>query len=296
MMITGRTSAAFGPIGGKLIREWKLQGGFISRRRFLPFSSVAPKNNIDFRPRRIILLRHGQSIGNVDERAYVTTADWRIPLTDVGVKQAHEAGKNLRELICEKEASVVFYHSPYLRTKQTLDAIMPFFNDKEVVACLEEPRISEQQIGNFQSVQHVLAAKAERSKFGRFFYRFPSGEAGLDVYSRVSSFIPTLVRDCTRYGVEGHDLDNMNVIIVTHGLALRFFLMRWFQWSVDDFEKSRNPNNCELITMNKTRDSHGHSWMELNERNRLSLDLPQSCGKPRNVHVHKLHEVDDYVG
>ncbi len=50
----------------------------------------------------------------------------------------------------------MFYHSPYLRTKQTLDAIMPFFNDKEVVACLEEPRISEQQIGNFQSVQHVL--------------------------------------------------------------------------------------------------------------------------------------------
>lgn len=62
-----------------------------------------------------------------------------------------------------------------------------------------------------------IAAKAERSKFGRFFYRFPSGEAGLDVYSRVSSFIPTLVRDCTRYSVEGQDLDNMNVIIVTHG-------------------------------------------------------------------------------
>jgi 16S rRNA C1402 (ribose-2'-O) methylase RsmI len=67
-----------------------------------------------------------------------------------------EAGRNLRELICEKEASVVFYHSPYLRTKQTLDTIMPFFNDKEVVACLEEPRISEQQIGNFQSVRDVL--------------------------------------------------------------------------------------------------------------------------------------------
>jgi phosphohistidine phosphatase SixA len=67
-----------------------------------------------------------------------------------------EAGKKLRELICEKDASVLFYHSPYIRAKQTLDVIMPFFNEKEVVACLEEPRISEQQIGNFQSVQHVL--------------------------------------------------------------------------------------------------------------------------------------------
>jgi len=51
---------------------------------------------------------------------------------------------------------VVFYHSPYLRTKQTLDEIMPFFNEDEVVSCLEEPRICEQQIGNFQNVQQVL--------------------------------------------------------------------------------------------------------------------------------------------
>ena len=31
----------------------------------------------------------GQSLGNVDESAYVSTADWRIPLTDLGKKQAH---------------------------------------------------------------------------------------------------------------------------------------------------------------------------------------------------------------
>lgn len=42
----------------------------------------------DFRPRRIILLRHGESQGNVDQNAYVTTADWRIPITDVGRQQA----------------------------------------------------------------------------------------------------------------------------------------------------------------------------------------------------------------
>jgi hypothetical protein len=41
---------------------------------------------------------------------------------------------------------------------------MPFFKDKEVVACLEEPRISEQQIGNFQSVQHVVG-KCDSMKY-----------------------------------------------------------------------------------------------------------------------------------
>jgi broad specificity phosphatase PhoE len=127
------------------------------------------------------------------------------------MKQAQEAGKQLREKISEKDAKVVFYFSPYLRTKQTLDEILPYFDDNEILSVLEEPRISEQQIGNFQNVQQVLDAKAERSKFGRFFYRFPSGEAGLDVYSRLSSFIPTLVRDCDQYVREGHDLDNLNL-------------------------------------------------------------------------------------
>eukprot|EP00571_Detonula_confervacea_P000174 CAMPEP_0172329102 /NCGR_PEP_ID=MMETSP1058-20130122/60701_1 /TAXON_ID=83371 /ORGANISM="Detonula confervacea, Strain CCMP 353" /LENGTH=236 /DNA_ID=CAMNT_0013046255 /DNA_START=1081 /DNA_END=1791 /DNA_ORIENTATION=+ len=232
-------------------------------------------------------------MGNVDESAYVNTADWRIPLTDIGKKQANEAGKLLREKICEKDAYVVFYHSPYLRTKQTLDEIIPFFHEREIISCLEEPRICEQQIGNFQNVQQVLDAKRERSKFGRFFYRFPSGEAGLDVYNRVSSFIPTLVRDCTQYDVAGHDLDNLNIVIVTHGLALRFFLMRWFQWSVHDFEQSQNPHNCELITMNKIKDSCGHACMELEENDRVSLDLPDTCGIPRNVHVHRLQGVDN---
>ena len=52
-------------------------------------SSDTSSHNVEFRPKRIILLRHGQSLGNVDESAYVTTADWRIPLTDLGKDQAH---------------------------------------------------------------------------------------------------------------------------------------------------------------------------------------------------------------
>ncbi len=132
------------------------------------FSSVS--NNFefihkpDFRPKRIILLRHGQSLGNVDESAYVTTADWRIPLTNLGKEQAVDAGRRLREKIREEDAKVIFYHSPYLRTTQTLDALLPYFSDDEILSCLEEPRICEQQIGNFQNVQQILDAKKERSK------------------------------------------------------------------------------------------------------------------------------------
>lgn len=187
----------------------------------------------------------------------------------------------------------MFYFSPYLRTKQTLDELIPYFDPSEIIAVQEEPRISEQQIGNFQNVAQVLDAKDERAKFGRFYYRFPSGEAGLDVYSRVSSFITTLVRDCSQFGIAGHDLDNINIVIVTHGLALRLFLMRWFQFSVHDFEESYNPENCELVTMNKMRDNCGHRWMELLEADRENLRLPLNCGVPRNVQLHKLQGFRD---
>jgi len=29
---------------------------------------------------------------------------------------------------------------------------------------------------------------------------------------------------------------NMNIVLVSHGLTLRVFLMRWYKWSVQQFE------------------------------------------------------------
>ena len=75
---------------------------------------------------------------------------------------------------------------------------------------------------------------------------------------------------------------------MTHGLSLRLFLMRWFQFSVHDFEESYNPDNCELVIMSKMKNTEGHAWMELNEKNRISLSLPLSSGVPRNVRLHSL--------
>ena len=65
----------------------------------------------------------------------------------------------------------------------------------EIIGMREEPRVAEQQFGNFQNPHKVRTAKSERRTFGRFFFRFPNGESGLDVYSRCSSFLATLARD-----------------------------------------------------------------------------------------------------
>ncbi len=39
-----------------------------------------------------------------------------------------------------------------------------------------------------QDTEGKAREKAERLRFGRFFYRFPNGESGADVYDRMTIF------------------------------------------------------------------------------------------------------------
>src|SRR5688572_6117137 len=79
-----------------------------------------------------------------------------------------------------------------------------------------------------QNPRKVRSAKVDRHKFGRFFYRFPNGEAGLDVYNRVSSYLGTVARDMKQFRDMGIPMDDCNILMVTHGLTLRLLLMRYF--------------------------------------------------------------------
>lgn len=98
--------------------------------------------------------------------------------------------------------------------------------------------------GNFQDAEGKQKEKAERLRFGRFFYRFPNGESGADVYDRMTIFEDHLIRDINA----GRYADGTSLVLVTHGLALRVLLMRWFHWSVDQFMNVFNPPNAEART------------------------------------------------
>ena len=37
-----------------------------------------------------------------------------------------------------------------------------------------------------------------------------------------------------------------SLVLVTHGLAARIFLMRWFHWTVEQFMEVYNPPNAEV--------------------------------------------------
>jgi broad specificity phosphatase PhoE len=91
-------------------------------------------------PKRLILVRHAESLGNKDEEAYESTPDHHITLTKKGKVQAHNLGNRLRRLI--KDEPLLVYCSPYKRTKQTLYYIMESFKDSDVYDCREEPRLA----------------------------------------------------------------------------------------------------------------------------------------------------------
>ena len=193
-----------------------------------------------------------------------------------------------------------FYTSPYRRTRETADGILrtltsddaelgpsPFQRHK--IKVYEEPRLREQDFGNFQPCSAEMERMwQERADYGHFFYRIPNGESAADAYDRVSGFNESLWRSLSE-----PDFPSV-CVIVTHGLMSRIFLMKWcvllivryrssakvlyrYHWSVEYFEDLRNMNHCEFIVMKKNEDNGKYilqnelrTWSDLQRRAALA--------------------------
>lgn len=222
-----------------LNKNWKKLAYPLFSRLFLYFYQSHRK----LRPKRIILLRHGETTANLDPIIYSKIPDNLIPLTERGEIQAKEMGKKIKEII--KNETCRIYRSTFLRCKKTCEFMCTQLMDNKI-KIIDDPRIREQEWGNYQKFsenpEHLQNVLQERNKVGKMYYRFDHGESGCDVYVRVSSFLESLYRYMDHMCKERVD----NIIIVTHGLTMRYFIMRFLQLSVEEFEKMWNPMNCEF--------------------------------------------------
>jgi broad specificity phosphatase PhoE len=209
------------------------------------------------RPKRIILIRHGKSEGNEDKKLLETVPDYALNLTQEGIEQARQAGREIKKIIGQETIQV--YISPYYRARQTYKHIRESLNDN-VVKTFEDPRIREQDWGHLRNHELNDEIQNERDNFSTFYYRIPDGESGADVYDRVSIFLESLHRDFHKSNYPE------NVLIVTHGMTLRLFLMRWFHWSIEEFELLRNPLNCQIVIMQKDSNDKYNLISELARR------------------------------
>lgn len=228
------------------------------------------------KPRLIILIRHGQSEGNKNREIHQAVPDHKVPLTSEGWNQARDAGRRLRGLLKPSDR-LHFFISPYRRTRETTEGILstltgddpspsPF--PRNSIKVFEEPRLREQDFGNFQPCSaEVERIWQERAEYGHFFYRIPNGESAADAYDRVSGFNESLWR---QFG----DEDFASVcVLVTHGLMSRIFLMKWYHFSVEYFEDLRNVNHCEFLIMRRGENNGKYilenrlrTWSELKQQ------------------------------
>lgn len=198
------------------------------------------------KPKRIILIRHGESHGNIDKSFYSHTPDYAIYLTKIGTEQAKEVGHKIKDII--KDESYCVYYSPYFRAHQTMDLAVNVIDNELMYNVArrfkrEEPRIREQEYAGSLRITTDENFETEREKFGKFFYRLHGGESGADVYDRVSDFIGTLHRD-----FEKKDYPE-NCLIFAHGMTNRLFLVRWLHIPIEEFETWKNPRNGEMYIL-----------------------------------------------
>lgn len=232
------------PRGSYSSKDRRTKGKYDAR--YHSTSPIALPRDLRVLPPKIFLLRHAESQGNVDHRTYATVPDHQVPLTLRGRAQAREAGRKIAEAM-PASSRLFFYYSPYRRSRETVHGIRSVLPETMVRGAQEEVQLREQDFGNFQDESGRKHEKAERLRFGRFFYRFPNGESGADVYDRITIFEDHLVRDMNAGRFSGDTC----LCLVTHGLALRIFLMRWFHWTVDEFLSVYNPSNATPVVMKR---------------------------------------------
>jgi broad specificity phosphatase PhoE len=183
----------------------------------------------------IKLVRHGQSISNTGELKQHEVGDSGIALSDLGRKQAGDAG---RVIGAEFIQPALIYCSPYQRTRETCKEILASVNLSDSIKVYEDPRLREVERGYAdEESQHEM-----RKVHGWFYYRHSGGESPADCYDRTSAFLESLMRETQRK-------KSTNALVVTHGMTIRCFVTRFLHLTVEQFEMMANPSNCDIITI-----------------------------------------------
>ena len=174
----------------------------------------------------IVLVRHGESLGNVArENAEAEGIDripleWRdadTPLSDLGRAQADAAAVAVAAL--EPRPAEV-WTSPYVRAAGTAAAIGAAL----AIAPVTDERLRDRELGVLDGLTSHGARglfpdeTTRRRSLGKFYYRPPGGESWADVALRIRSFLADPVPGNEPGG-------DRRIVVVTHDAVV--LLMRY---------------------------------------------------------------------
>ena len=200
---------------------------------------------------RLVLVRHGQSAGNVanDEahrrgldRLDLATRDADTPLSQEGEAQARAVGRHLCDLD-ENERPEVVLSSPYERAARTATLATATVGADVVL----DERLRERDLGAFDGltgagIRAAFPDESERRTLtGKFYYRPPGGESWTDVALRIRQFLTELRQ------VHG----DRRVWIFTHQaviMSFRLVVERMDEKQLLEIDRTEPLANCSLTS------------------------------------------------
>ena len=205
-------------------------------------------------PRKLWVVRHGQSAGNVArdaahaealDRIALTGRDVDVPLSDLGREQARALGVWFAGLPADQRPNVVLV-SPYVRAVDTAASIRSAggLEVQGIPLCSDE-RLREKEFGVLDGLTHsgvanVFPDQAEfRRVLGKFYHRPPGGESWCDVILRLRSLLDT---------VSLHHADD-RVLIVAHQvvvLCLRYIIETLDEKTILAIDGEGDVANCSV--------------------------------------------------
>jgi broad specificity phosphatase PhoE len=187
-------------------------------------------------PAGLVLVRHGQSTGNLaDAHARSTHAevvdvadrDADVPLSPLGRAQAAAVARWLTQDPAAPPVPDVVIASPYLRAHDTARAVVSELQAAgHDVQLRTDERLRERDLGWWDGltglgVRARYPEEAERRRrIGKFYYRPPGGESWCDVALRVRSLLASLREEHAGRQVlmASHQAVVMNFRLVLEGL------------------------------------------------------------------------------
>jgi broad specificity phosphatase PhoE len=131
--------------------------------------------------RKLFIMRHAESLEDIDQTSYERIADEDMPLTDFGKEQAARFGQQFANEIGRSENLRVFLSpsKPVLEMAQLVVSGVPKHVRRSLVT---DSLISKQDWGNV-TIHNRAEIEKERYRIGVLRYRFPGGESGAECFS-----------------------------------------------------------------------------------------------------------------
>jgi broad specificity phosphatase PhoE len=200
-----------------------------------------------------MLVRHGESIGNVAREAAeasglpvidIAERDMDVPLSPRGRVQAAALGRWIGDLP-RRERPTVALASPYLRARETAEIAIDAAALRMSVV-LDE-RLREREFGVLDRLtksgilaRHPDQAEA-RARVGKFYHRPPGGESWCDVALRTRSALDSVTRE---YGGE-------RVLVVAHQVVItmfRYVIEELTEHEILELDRAHELANCSVTS------------------------------------------------